>query len=143
MTNIVLHLSETAPITINALAKATELSPTQLTLELVELGGRVLVKDGGIVLAPPVVKEVKVRKSNGPRGQMAKVVARLDAARTALLGLVGAGPTTTVNAVLIAVGDAAKYGDILFVAREEMAKGTIVETKQGRKNIWALAEAAE
>ena len=142
MTNIVLHLSETAPITINALAKATELSPTQLTLELVELGGRVIVKDGGIVLAPPVVKEVKVRKSNGPRGQMAKVVARLEAARTALLGLVGAGPTT-VNAVLIAVGDAAKYGDILFVAREEMAKGTIVETKQGRKNIWALAEAAE
>ena len=142
MTNIVLHLSETAPITINALAKATELSPTQLTLELVELGGRVIVKDGGIVLAPPVVKEVKVRKSNGPRGQMAKVVARLDAARGVLLGLVGAGPTT-VNAVLIAVGDAAKYGDILFVAREEMAKGTIVETKQGRKNIWALAEAAE
>lgn len=142
MTNIVLHLSETAPITINALAKATELSPTQLTLELVELGGRVIVKDGGIVLAPPVVKEVKVRKSNGPRGQMAKVVARLEAARTALLGLVGAGPTT-VNAVLIAVGDAAKYGDILFVAREEMAKGTITETKQGRKNIWALAEAAE
>jgi DNA-binding Lrp family transcriptional regulator len=142
MTNIVLHLSETAPITINALAKATELSPTQLTLELVELGGRVIVKDGGIVLAPPVVKEVKVRKSNGPRGQMAKVVARLEAARTALLGLVGAGPTT-VNAVLIAVGDAAKYGDILFVAREEMAKGTIVETKQGRKNVWALAEAAE
>ena len=142
MTNIVLHLSETAPITINALAKATELSPTQLTLELVELGGRVLVKDGGIVLAPPVVKEVKVRKSNGPRGQMAKVVARLDAARGVLLGLVGAGPTT-VNAVLIAVGDAAKYGDILFVAREEMAKGTIVETKQGRKNVWALAEAAE
>ena len=142
MTNIVLHLSETAPITINALAKATELSPTQLTLELVELGGRVIVKDGGIVLAPPVVKEVKVRKSNGPRGQMAKVVARLEAARGVLLGLVGAGPTT-VNAVLIAVGDAAKYGDILFVAREEMAKGTIVETKQGRKNIWALAEAAE
>jgi DNA-binding Lrp family transcriptional regulator len=142
MTNIVLHLSETAPITINALAKATELSPTQLTLELVELGGRVIVKDGGIVLAPPVVKEVKVRKSNGPRGQMAKVVARLDAARGVLLGLVGAGPTT-VNAVLIAVGDAAKYGDILFVAREEMAKGTIVETKQGRKNIWALTEAAE
>ena len=142
MTNIVLHLSETAPITINALAKATELSPTQLTLELVELGGRVIVKDGGIVLAPPVVKEVKVRKSNGPRGQMAKVVARLEAARGVLLGLVGAGPTT-VNAVLIAVGDAAKYGDILFVAREEMAKGTIVETKQGRKNIWALTEAAE
>ena len=142
MTNIVLHLSETAPITINALAKATELSPTQLTLELVELGGRVIVKDGGIVLAPPVVKEVKVRKSNGPRGQMAKVVARLEAARGVLLGLVGAGPTT-VNAVLIAVGDAAKYGDILFVAREEMAKGTIVETKQGRKNVWALAEAAE
>ena len=142
MTNIVLHLSETAPITINALAKATELSPTQLTLELVELGGRVIVKDGGIVLAPPVIKEVKVRKSNGPRGQMAKVVARLEAARGVLLGLVGAGPTT-VNAVLIAVGDAAKYGDILFVAREEMAKGTIVETKQGRKNIWALAEAAE
>ena len=142
MTNIVLHLSETAPITINALAKATELSPTQLTLELGELGGRVIVKDGGIVLAPPVVKPVKVRKSNGPRGQMAKVVARLEAARGVLLGLVGAGPTT-VNAVLIAVGDAAKYGDILFVAREEMAKGTIVETKQGRKNVWALAEAAE
>ena len=53
------------------------------------------------------------------------------------------GRMATVNAVLIAVGDAAKYGDILFVAREEMAQGTIVETKQGRKNIWALTEAAE
>jgi hypothetical protein len=142
MTNVVLHLSETTPITINALQKATGLSQTALTLELVELGGRVLVQDGGVVLAPPVVKPVKVRKNSGPRGQMAKVVARLDAARSVLLSLVAAGPTT-VNAVLIGVGDAAKYGDILFVAREEMSKGTIVEVKQGRKNIWSLAQAAE
>jgi hypothetical protein len=142
MTNVVLHLSETTPITLNALQKATGLSQTALTLELVELGGRVLVQDGGIVLAAPVVKPVKVRKSNGPRGQMAKVVARLDAARTVLLGQVAAGPTT-VNAVLTAVGDAAKYGDILFVAREEMAKGTVVEVKQGRKNVWTSAVVAE
>jgi hypothetical protein len=140
MNNIILHLNDSAPITINALAKATGLSQTALTLGLVELGGRVRVQDGGIILAPIEVKEVKERKARGPRGQMARVVARLDAARSVLLSLVAAGPTT-VNAVLTEVGDAAKYGDILFVARQEMEKGTIVEVKQGRKNIWSVPSA--
>ena len=135
MNNIILHLNDSAPITINALAKATGLSQTALTLGLVELGGRVRVQDGGIILAPIEVKEVKERK---PRGQMARVVGRLEVAREALLALVEQGPTT-VGAVLKVCNDGAKYGDILWVARQEMDKGTIVEVKYGRTNVWSKA----
>lgn len=137
MTNVILHLNDSTPITINALQKATGLSQTALTLELVELGGKVKVQDGGIILAPVEVKAVKERKPRGPRGQMARVVSRLTAARESLMALVAAGPTT-VQEVLAHVGDGAKYGDILFVARQEMEKGTIVEVKHGRKNIWSV-----
>jgi len=68
---------------------------------------------------------------------MARVVSRLESARESLLTLVAQGPTT-VGEVLKVCNDA-KYGDILFVARQEMEKGTIVETKYGRTNVWTKA----
>ena len=131
---LISHISST-PITLYALGKASGLSQTALTMALIELGGKVTVKDGGVVLVPEVTKPVKTVK---PRGQMARVVGRLEIAREALLALVKVGPTT-VGQVVAQVGDAAKYGDILWVARQEMDKGTIVEIKYGRTNVWTQA----
>lgn len=130
--DILAHLNETTPTTLYALSKASGLSQTALTMALVEAGGKVAVKDGGIVLAPVAQETIRTTK---PRGQMARVVGRLEVAREALLALVEAGPTT-VQGVLAKVGDGAKYGDILWVARQEMDKGTIVEVKYGRTNVW-------
>ena len=129
--NLISHISST-PTTLYALGKASGLSQTALTMALIELGGRVTVKDGGVVLVPEVTKPVKEVK---PRGQMARVVGRLEIAREALLALVKVGPTT-VGQVVAQVGDAAKYGDVLWVARQEMDKGTIREIKYGRTNVW-------
>lgn len=130
--DILSHLNASTPTTLYALGKAMGISQTALTMQLVEVGGKIEVKDGGIILAAPVVKPVKEVK---PRGQMARVVGRLEVAREALLALVKVGPTT-VGQVVAQVGDAAKYGDILWVARQEMDKGTIKETKYGRTNVW-------
>ena len=130
--DILSHLNVSTPTTLYALGKAMGISQTALTMQLVEVGGKIEVKDGGIILAAPVVKPVKPVK---PRGQMARVVGRLEIAREALLALVAVGPTT-VGQVVAQVGSAAKYGDILWVARQEMDKGTIKEIKYGRTNVW-------
>ena len=45
--------------------------------------------------------------------------------------------------ILAQVGETALYTDILLVAREECAKGTIVETKKGRKALWSAPVQAE
>jgi biotin operon repressor len=129
--DILSHLSST-PTTLYALGKALGISQTALTMQLVAVGGKIEVKDGGLILAAPAVKPVKEVK---PRGQMARVVGRLEIAREALLALVKVGPTT-VGQVVAQVGDKAKYGDILWVARQEMDKGTIKEVKYGRTNVW-------
>jgi len=139
MTNVLLFLSST-PTSINALAKAAGLSQTALTIALVELGGQVAVLDGGIIIAPESTK-VPVRKS-GPRGPIARTLPRLDIARNTLMTLVNAG-TTDAKALLEAVGEGARYTDILLVAREECAKGTIVESRKGRKAVWSLPGGAE
>ena len=52
VTPLIAHLSLDTPITVNALAKVSGLSQTALTLKLVELGGRVGVKEGGLVRLP-------------------------------------------------------------------------------------------
>ena len=140
MTNVLMFLSE-SPISINALQKASGLSQTALTLALIELGGRVGVKDGGIVLLPEAPKSAG-RKVTGPRGPIARTLPRLDIARNALMTLVGAG-VTDAKAVLEAVGDGARYTDVLLVAREECAKGAIVESRKGRKAVWSLPGGVE
>ena len=120
MNNVLLFLSD-SPISINALSKASGLGQTALAIALVELGGRVAVKDNGIVLAVAPVVEKKVA---GPRGP---------------------NSATKVDAValLAHVGETALYTDLLLVAREECAKGTIVETRRGRKAIWSAPVPAE
>ena len=138
MTTLLSHISST-PITINALQKATGLGATALALALVGLGGQVTVQDNGIVLA---VAPVTAPKVAGPRGPNSATKPRLEIARNALLGLAQVGPVDAIM-ILAQVGETALYTDILLVAREECAKGTIVETKKGRKAIWSAPVQAE
>jgi len=134
MTNLLLFISET-PVSINSLQKASGLGATSLALALVELSGQVVVKDGGIALA--VAPVVAAKAAVGPRGPNAATKPRLEIARTAIFTLAAAGPVDAV-ALLAQVGTTALYTDILLVAREECAKGTLVETRRGRKAVWSL-----
>ena len=127
-------LLSSTPVTFNALQKSSGLSATGLALALVELGGKVAVQDGGLVLAPEPVQVAKTPA--GPRGPTAKVAPRLEACRTALLTMAGGAEGVTAKALLEAGGGAFVYTDILLVAREELAKGTIQESRKGRKATW-------
>lgn len=129
-------LSLTTPVSVNSLQKSTGLSATGLTVALVELGGKVAVKDGGLVLAP---EPVKVPRSTGPRGPTNKVLPRLEACRSTLLEMAPNG----VNAkqLLAVAGDSFVYTDILLVARRLMEEGLIEESRKGRKATWTLTNA--
>ena len=124
-TPLIAHLSLETPITVNALAKVAGLSQTALTLKLVELGGQVGVKDGGLVRLPEPVVSEKASKPVGPRGPTAKVAPRLEA-----------GPTTAIDLLKVAE-DRFVYTDILLVARTMIAEGSIIETRKGRKATWS------
>jgi len=137
VTPLIARLDYDTPVTVNALAKLAGLSQTALTLALVELGGRVGVKDGGLVrLREPVVAE-RSSKSVGPRGPTAKVAPRLEACRESLLALVEVGPVTAIDLLKVAE-DRFIYTDILLVARNLLTEGAIVETRKGRKATWSL-----
>ena len=127
-------LLSSTPVTFNGLQKASGLSATGLALALVELGGKVAVQDGGLVLAPEPVKAAKVPA--GPRGPTAKVAPRLEACRSLLLTMVGGAEGVTAKALLEAGGGAFVYTDILLVAKELLASGAIQESRKGRKATW-------
>ena len=135
-TPLIARLDYENPITVNALSKITGLSQTALTLALVELGGRVGVKDGGLVRLPEPVLAEPVSKSVGPRGPTAKVAPRLEACRESLMALIEVGPTTAIDLLKVSE-DRFVYTDILLVARNLLADGTIVETRKGRKATWS------
>jgi hypothetical protein len=137
-TPLIAHLSLETPITVNALAKVSGLSQTALTLKLVELAGQVGVRDGGLVRLPEPVVTAKA-KAVGPRGPTAKVAPRLEACRETLMALVEVGPTTAIDLLKVAE-DRFVYTDILLVARNLLADGTIVETRKGRKATWSKPE---
>lgn len=134
MEAILSALSLTAPVTVNALGKATGLSATALTMALVGLGGKIVAVPEGLLLAPVV--EATTRSATGPRGPTAKVAPRLEACRTTLLAMVGGPEGVTAKALLEAAGETFVYTDILLVAKEELAKGTIRESRKGRKATW-------
>ena len=127
-------LSLTAPVTVNALGKATGLSATALTMALVGLGGKIVAVPEGLLLAPVV--EAGTKAPTGPRGPTAKVAPRLEACRTTLLAMVGGPEGVTAKALLEAAEGQFIYTDILLVAKEEIAKGTIQESRKGRKATW-------
>jgi len=77
---------------------------------------------------------VVIKRNRGPRGSVAKTAPRHAKVRELILNAVQAGPVTAMD--IVALG--AKYSDVLAMARREMAAGTIVETKKGRKATWTL-----
>jgi hypothetical protein len=127
-------LLSSTPVTFNALQKASGLSATGLALALVELGGKVAVQEGGLVLAPEPLQAAKVPA--GPRGPTAKVAPRLEACRSLLLTMAGGAEGVTAKALLEAGGGAFVYTDILLVAKELLASGAIQESRKGRKATW-------
>jgi hypothetical protein len=136
-TPLIARLDPITPITVNALAKVTGLSQTALTVALVALGGRVGVKDGGLIRLPePEIVESPARGATGPRGPTAKVAPRLAACRESLMSLIEAGPVTAVDLLKVA-DERFLYTDILLVARSLIADGTIVESRKGRKASWS------
>lgn len=137
VTPLIARLDYNTPVTVNALAKLAGLSQTALTLALVELGGRVGVKDGGLIRLPEPVVAEKASKPTGPRGPTAKVAPRLEACRETLMALVEVGPVTAIDLLKVAE-DRFIYTDILLVARTLLADGSIVETRKGRKATWSL-----
>ena len=135
-TPLIAHLSLETPVTVNALAKISGLSQTALTLALVELGGRVGVKEGGLVRLPEPEPVTVASKTVGPRGPTAKVLPRLEACRESLMALIEVGPTTAIDLLKVA-DERFLYTDILLVARTLLADGSIVETRKGRKASWS------
>lgn len=134
MEAILSALSLTVPVTVNALGKATGLSATALTMALVGLGGKIVAVPEGLLLAP--VMEAGTKAPTGPRGPTAKVAPRLEACREALLALAGVEGGVNAKDLLVIAGDRFVYTDILLVAKEELAKGTIQESRKGRKATW-------
>ena len=136
-TPLIVRLDYETPITVNALAKVTGLSQTALTIALVALGGRVGVKDGGLIRLPePEIVEPATRGATGPRGPTAKVAPRLEACREALMSLIEAGPVNAKDLLGVAE-ERFLYTDILLVAKSLLADGSIVETRKGRKASWS------
>ena len=129
-------LLSSTPVTFNALQKSSGLSATGLALALVELGGKVAIQDGGLVLAPEPVKAAKVPA--GPRGPTAKVQPRLEACRADLIRMAGLEGGVTAKALLDQAGDRFVYTDILLVAKELLASGAIQESRKGRKATWVV-----
>lgn len=130
--------SSSTPVTFNALQKASGLSATGLGLALVALGGKVTVQDGGIILAPEPLPQAKEKAPSGPRGPTAKVAPRLEACRSLLLQMAGGESGVTAKDLLASGNGSFVYTDILLVAREELAKGSIGEARKGRKATWIV-----
>jgi DNA-binding transcriptional ArsR family regulator len=135
-TPLIVRLDYETPITVNALAKVTGMSQTALTIALVALGGRVGVKDGGLIRLPePEIVDPPTRGATGPRGPTAKTAPRQSACREALMSLIEAGPVTAVDLLKVAEGRFI-YTDILLIARSLTEAGLITENKKGRKASW-------
>ena len=132
----ILSLLSDSPVTFNALQKAAGLSATGLALGLVSLGGKVAVQDGGLVLAPE--PEVQAKVPAGPRGPTAKVQPRLEACQALMVQLAGRPEGVTAKALLEASNGTFLYTDILLVARNLLAAGTIQESRKGRKATWVV-----
>ena len=138
MSTILPLLSSSTPVTFNALQKSTGLSATGLALALVDLGGKVAVQDGGLVLAPEPLPQAKEKVPAGPRGPTAKVQPRLEACRSLLLQMAGGESGVTAKDLLASGNGSFVYTDILLVAKELLASGTIQEARKGRKATWVV-----
>lgn len=138
MSTPLLSLLSSTPVTFNSLQKSTGLSATGLALALVDLGGKVAVQDGGLVLAPEPLPQAKEKVPAGPRGPTAKVAPRLEACRSLLLQMAQGESGVTAKDLLAGSNGSFVYTDILLVAKELLASGAIQEARKGRKATWVV-----
>ena len=109
---------------------------TSLSLEALQatltglLEGNLKVKDGTIVAFE--------KAPSGPRGPTAKVQPRIEACRSDLIRMAGLEGGVTAKALLDQAGDRFVYTDILLVAKDPRASGTLQEARKGRKPTWIL-----
>lgn len=75
-------------------------------------------------------------KATTPRGPTKKVAPRLEACRETLLAMAAGEGGVNALGLLAVAEDRFVYTDILLVAKQELAKGTIVENRKGRKATW-------
>ena len=94
------------------------------------LTGNLKAKDGLLVASE--------KAPTGPRGPTAKVAPRLEACQALLLQMAGGESGVTAKALLEAGGGTFLYTDILLVARNLLAEGTIQESRKGRKATWVV-----
>jgi len=80
-------------------------------------------------------------KTSTPRGPTKRVAPRLEACREALLALAAVEGGVNALGLLAVAEDRFVYTDILLVAKQELAKGTIQESRKGRKATWVTAQA--
>jgi hypothetical protein len=85
--------------------------------------------------ATPIV--VITRKASGPRGPLPHVAERRNHVRGLIQAAALLGPVT-INEIVSAHG--VHYYDVLWVAREEVEAGRLVESKKGRKSTFVLPE---
>ena len=116
------------PITTSTLSSLS-LEALQATLTGL-LEGNLKVKDGAIVAFE--------KAPSGPRGPTAKVQPRIEACRSDLIRMAGLEGGVTAKALLDQAGDRFVYTDILLVAKDLLASGTIQEARKGRKATWIL-----
>ncbi len=116
------------PITTSTLSSLS-LEALQATLTGL-LEGNLKVKDGAIVAFE--------KAPSGPRGPTAKVQPRLEACQADLIRMAGLEGGVTAKALLDQAGDRFVYTDILLVAKDLLASGTIQESRKGRKATWIL-----
>ena len=116
------------PITTSTLSSLS-LEALQATLTGL-LEGNLKVKDGAIVAFE--------KAPSGPRGPTAKVQPRIEACRSDLIRMAGLEGGVTAKALLDQAGDRFVYTDILLVAKDLLASGTIQESRKGRKATWVL-----
>ena len=100
------------------------LEALQATL-LSVLSGELKVKDGALVPS----------EKPGPRGPTAKVAPRLELCKALMVQMASSG--VTAKDLLTAGNGQFVYTDILLVARNLIADGSIVETRKGRKATWS------
>lgn len=150
MATILENLGTCTPVTLNALQKLTGLTQTQLTLELVKLGGQVAVLDGGLILAPPITAHDQGGFGRGPllvgqvgRRPRTEREAELHVCRELIIDTIRNVGSCSAPSLHRDSGFTVDYRNIGRAATELLDMGLITEVKKGRTRVWVAAEAAE
>ena len=150
MATILENLGTITPVTLNALQKITGLTQTQLTLELVKLGGAVAVLDGGLILAPPITAADQGGFGRGPllvgqvgRRPRTEREAEIHICRELIIDTIRNTGSASAPQVHRDSGFTVDYRNLGRAATALLDMGLITELKKGRTRVWIAAEAVE